>query len=488
MFLIIRRLKMIRKYLIWLGTAAFLWSRISGVAATVVEEVIEVPVVENPVEQPGEEPAEEPGDEVSEDKLSFMNSDRMAGLLVSMDPKSGIAWQSPFSAKPIDFKLESLDRIELKSRGSEGKKWGSASIHLSNDDALWGDIVSLSPDQLVLQTWYSGTVTVRRPMIARIKVQNEDSTVVYEGPKSLAEWKTQGQRGAGGSWEFKKGALYSQSQFPIARKIDKMPEKVKIEFELSWQGSYPAMGVSFFNDNITHQSDCYTLTLSGSSIYLYRYSRNTGSSHLGNAEYGPFGSGAKRGGKFTILADRKEKQVALLIDGEMVRQWKDNTAGDQAGDVLMFYPQNQTAMKVSGIVVSQWDGRIPTAADETKEKSTEDLIRLGNGDKVSGKVLKIENGAIKFQASYADMDIPLTRVVEVVFAENTMERARRNQFDAKFTLCNGGVVTLDLEKVQSDEARGKSENFGALALPLSAARELEFNLYAEKVRENDLSF
>ena len=481
---------MMKKYAVWPGIVVLLCALMSLAEVTVVEIVPDLPVVENPVEQPAEEPAEEPGDEIQEDRLSFMNSDRMAGLLVSMDPKSGITWQSPFSAKPIDFKLESIDRMEFKSRGGEGKKWGGASIHLSNEDALWGDIVSLNADQLVLQTWYSGTVSVRRPMIARIKVQNEDSTVVYEGPNSLAEWRTGNPngRGGGGSWEFKKGALYSQSQFPIARKIDKMPERAKIEFDLYWQGSYPAIGVSFFNDNITHQSDCYTMTLSGNSIYLYRYSRNTGSSHLGNAEYGAFSSGTKRGGRFTILADRKDKQVALLIDGEMVRQWKDNSAGDQKGDVLMFYPQNQTGMKVSGIVVSEWDGRIPTASDEAKEKSTEDLVRLGNGDKVSGKVMTIDNGTIKFKASYADMDIPLARVVEVIFAESTRERARRNQFDAKFTLRNGGVVTLDLEKVQSDEARGQSENFGALSLPLGAARELEFNLYAEKVRKSDLSF
>jgi hypothetical protein len=172
----------------------------------------------------------------------------------------------------------------------------------------------------------------------------------------------------------------------------------------------------------------------------------------------------------------------------MVRQWVDKSGQTHEGDVLMFYPQNQNGMKVSGIKVSEWDGQIPAAIGETEEKSTEDLIRLANGDKVSGMVSTIDNGTIKFKASYADMDIPLTRVVEVVFAEDKRERARRNQYDSKFTMVNGGTVTFDLQKIMSDEATGQSENFGTMTFPLSAARELEFNLYAEKPASDDMEF
>ncbi len=478
-----------KKLFVVLLAAVLSVSAISVMALTVVEEIIDVPVVESPEPPPEEEPVEEEAETVPEDKVSFLNGDTLKGLLVSVDPKKGgVTWQSPYSVKPLEMSLDAADRVVLKPRGGAGKKWGSASIHLSNGDELWGDIISLGSGKLELKTWYSGKVEIHRPMIARIKVQNRDSSVMYEGPNSLAEWKTRQSHGRGKSWEYKKGALYAASQYPIARKIEDMPDKVKIEFDLKWRGSYPGMGISFFNDNVNHQSDCYTITISGSSIYLYRYSRNSGSSHLGNADYRAFNNGDKRGGSFTILADRKEKTVALLIDGQMVRQWTDKAGQAHDGNVLMFYPQNQNGMQISNIKVAEWDGQVPTAVGDTGEKSTEDLIRLANGDKVSGEVLTIDNAAIKFKASYADMDIPLTRIVEIIFAEDKRERARRNQYDSKFTMVNGGIVTFDLQKIMSDEATGQSENFGTVTLPLSAVRELEFNLYAEKLSGDDFEF
>lgn len=471
---------------------AFCIFALPGVAEVIVEELIDVPVVEDPGEIPDETPEgdeDDGADGVKEDKASFINGDRLKGMLVAVDPKKGgLTWQSPYSTKPIELDLNAADKIELKSRGGSSRKWGSASIHLSNDDEIWGDIVSLDKNKLVLKTWYAGTIDIHRPMIARIMIQTKDSSLLYEGPNSMSEW-TVGRHGRAKSWEYKKGALYSLQQYPIARKIKDIPDKVKIEFDMSWRGSYPGMAISFFNDNLSNQSDCYSITISGTSIYLYRYSRNSGSSHLGNADLRSLTKGGKSSGRFTILADRKDKKVALLVDGAMVRQWTDKAGGAHDGEVVMFYPQNQNGTKLSRIKITEWDGRIPQAGSaETTEKTTEDLIRLANGDKVSGSILTIANGTLKFKASYADMDIPLTRIVEIISAEDKRERARRNQFDVKFNMVNGGGITFNLKSIHSDEAGGESENFGAVTLPLSAVKEIECNLYAEKPEDDDIDF
>lgn len=481
-----------KKCLMGIMVVAFCVSSIPCIAEVLVEEFIDVPVVEDPgaiPEQTPEDKDDGSADQVQEDKVSFLNGDRLKGMLVSVDPKKGgLTWQSPYSAKPIDLELSAADKVELKSRSDDSRKWGSASILLSNDDELWGDIVSLDKSKMILKTWYAGTMEIHRPMIARIMIQNKDSSMLYDGPNSMAEW-TVGRHGRDKSWEFKKGALYALQQYPIARKIKDMPDKVKIEFDMSWRGSYPGIAISFFNDNLSNQSDCYAITISGSSIYLYRYSRNSGSSHLGNADVRSLTEGGKSGGRFTILADRNDKKVALLIDGAMVRQWDDKAGGQHDGDVVMFYPQNQNGTKLSRIKITEWDGRVPQAVStESTEKTTEDLIRLGNGDKVSGEILSISDGALKFKASYADMDIPLTRIVEIISAEDKRERARRNQFDVKFSLVNGGGITFDLKNIQSDEAAGASENFGAVTLPLSAVKEIECNLYADKPESDELEF
>ena len=454
-----------------------------GLARVVVEDLLmDVPVVED-VTPDADEAAGKA--ESKPDSVTFLNGDRLKGLLGSVEPqKGGLTWKSPYSVKPIDLSLESVDTMLLKPRGGSGKKWGTASIHLSNDDAVWGDIVAMDNDKLTLNTWYAGRLEFRRSMVARIRVQNKDSNVVYEGPNSLAEW-TIGRRGSSKTWEFKKGSLYGLQQSPAAMKIKDMPDKVKIDFTMSWRGSYPGMAISFFNDNLTRQSDCYAITISGTSLYLYRYSRQRGSSNLGSANLQSLTSNGKRTARLSILADRKGEKIALMVDGALVKQWVDKTGVEHNGDVLMFYPQNQNGCKIGDIRVSAWDGSIPQAGSEPTEKSVQDLIRLANGDKVSGKILTISEGSIKFQASYAEMAIPLNRIVEIVTAQDKREMARRNQFDSKFTLVNGGVITFNLKTIQSDEASGDSENFGSISLPLSAVREVECNLYADKPDDDD---
>jgi hypothetical protein len=485
---IITEEKIMKKNTLLLIAVLLCVTSLPGLARVVVEDLLmDVPVVEDVT--PDADEAEENA-ESKPDTVTFLNGDRLKGLLVSVEPqKGGMTWQSPYSVKPIDMSLESVHTMLLKPRGGVGKKWGTASIHLSNDDAVWGDIVAMDKDKLTLNTWYAGRLEFRRAMIARIRIQNKDSNIFYEGPNSMSEWTVgrRGNRNGAKAWEFKKGSLYGSQQAMAARKIKDMPDKVKIDFTMNWRGSYPGMAISFFNDNLTQQSDCYSITISGTSIYLYRYSRQRGSSNLGSANLQSLTRNGKGGARFSILADRNDKKVALMVDGELVKQWVDKSGIEHNGDVLMFYPQNQNGCKISDIRVSAWDGRIPVAGSEPTEKSVEDLIRLANGDKVSGKILTISEGAIKFRASYAEMAIPLNRIVEIVTAQDKRELARRNQFDSKFTLVNGGVITFDLKNIQSDEASGDSENFGSISFPLSAVREVECNLYADKPDADDAS-
>jgi hypothetical protein len=48
------------------------------------------------------------------------------------------------------------------------------------------------------------------------------------------------------------------------------------------------------------------------------------------------------------------------------------------------------------------------------------------------------------------------------------------------TFADRGLLTLQLERVEKDEVKGQSENFGKIALPLGTLRRMDFNIYREK--------
>jgi hypothetical protein len=87
---------------------------------------------------------------------------------------------------------------------------------------------------------------------------------------------------------------------------------------------------------------------------------------------------------------------------------------------------------------------------------------------------------MKFETSYATLDIPLARVVEIVTSTENAARARKNKEDVQMVFADKGLLTLQLERIEKDEVKGQSENFGKITLPLGALHRLDFNIYAEK--------
>jgi hypothetical protein len=424
------------------------------------------------------------------DTLQFANKDKLHGSLVSIEPAgTGLRWKHPDVEKHIDFALASISQVTLGKKPVSPSQTTAASVILSNDDILIGNIVSMEGDKLILDTKYAGKINIRRSMIKKIIMGIKSKSVLYEGPSEMAEWTV--SRGGPGqqAWSFKDKALISHRDYPIARNIEDMSDLVDFEFEIAWRNQYPAFSFIFFNDNLANQANCYMLQVSGSSVYMYRYDRNSGSQHLGSIDMQRFSSGQTTKARFNILADKTKKTFVLLIDGQMTKQWTDAGSFAGMGKVIMFCPQSQGPIKVSNIKVSEWDGKVPQITGSSSDAETkEDLIRFANGDKVSGKIEAIISPNAKFKTSYAGMDIPLERISEIIMASASLERARRNKEDIRAIFAERGSVTIKLTRLNKNTFSGTSENFGEINLPLDAFRLLEFNIYREKTEASTDEF
>jgi hypothetical protein len=417
------------------------------------------------------------------DLLDFLNKDKLHGSLLAVIPESGgVTWKHGSAEKPLDFNLATVTRITLGPRKVTPGVPNAAAIYLTNGDMLPGTIVSLDGDKLVLDTGYAGKLTIARLMVKSMTPNIKTSARVYEGPTDLSEWTTYTGGGAQAPWRFRDGALYAAQQYPIGRLIEKMPDTADIRFDAAWRGAYPQFACVIYTDNVQENRNGYMLQVSGTTIYLQRLSRNSGSRNLERqVEYADFGTGKCRGATFNLLVNKGAKTIALLLNGRLLTQWTDAAEFAGTGTGLSFRSNNTGDLKISGIVITEWDGKPPEAAGDSGAAIVkDDLLRFINNDKISGRLKSIAGDAVKFETSYATLDIPLARVVEIVTSTENATRARKNKEDVQMTFADRGLLTLQLERIEKDEVRGQSENFGKIALPLGALRRLDFNIYREK--------
>lgn len=427
--------------------------------------------------------------EVTLDVIEFMNLDKLHGSLLGVGGEEArVSWQHQHATDRIAFGVPAVSGIKLAPRQSGGGASSAhAAIHLTNEDELRGQIVSLDTNQLVLDTWYAGRMTIERPMVKAILPNASVSSLIFSGPTDIANW-TIGRRSSRGTWTFKKGSFVTtQSNSPIGKNIDDMPDMARIEFTARWQG-YPSFYFAFFTDNLErYYGNCYMLQASGSSVHLQRYTRNGNNTSLGNINVQQFNSGASSRARFTLLVNKKKRVITLLLDGVTTKTWEDAGTFAGLGNGILFQSQSGNRLRISDISVAEWDGE-PPREGSTDVEVTEDLVRFTNRDKVSGRLASIENGNVKFVTTYATMDIPISRVAEFVFSAEESERARRNKTDVRCTFAGDGQVTFGLTEISDVEVKGYSENFGDITAPLAAFNYLEFNVYAEKQDNSEDDF
>ena len=418
------------------------------------------------------------------DLLELVNGDSLHGTLIAVNPSGyGLRWKHVSADSPIDFSLEAVAKVKLAERQVPVDRPQYSRVRLTNSDELNGNLISLNDTDLSLNTWYAGSMIIKRPMLKMLESNLSSSPFIYKGPEDIDSWTI--RNASTSSWKYKKGALYSSSSYAIGREIDDMPDMANIKFDVAWQQGYPSFYFSFFTDNLTSYSgNCHALRVSSTSVYLYRCTSNRGSNNLdGNANVQSLSTVKKA--TFNILADRKKRKFTLIVNGALIKQWTDAGASPGLGKGIVFDPESNNAMKVSNITITKWDGSLPKAGSEEAVVSKEDTILFINEDKVSGSLKAITNGVAKLATSYATLDIPLVRTSRIDMSSETAEQARRNATDIRAHFAASGVVTMGLVRIEDNQVEGSSENFGMTKMPLSAFDVLEFNIYRENADGED---
>jgi len=445
-------------------TCVFAELEVETPGPTVSKPAINVPKPAGAARKPGEE----------SDLLKFKNNDLLHGDLISVTPDGGLRWRHADAKDVITFALSNLAEIKLAHRSAGPPQQTRASIRLTNRDEITGEVVSLNKENLVLNTWYAGQMTIKRSMVECISPNLTATATIYSGPTGLDGWT---QRGNQDGWKYKKGAFYSFLDSYLARDV-KLPDSARIDFQAAWR-RYPYFHVAFYTTTgEDFYGNGYMIQFSGTQVYLQRGSARRGTMNIGN----PVNLESlqrKNKGTFSLLVNKPKKTFSLLIDGELVKQWTDPDEFAGQGTAVLFYGRGgENAIKISQIHVSEWDGKLETDAGSSTPEQ-EDLVRFVNNDKVSGTLDSIAKGEITFTTSYATLKIPLERATQISLAASKAEKARRQSADVRAHFGEGGRVTVALEKLDEKGLSGSSENFGRLNFALDGFSRLQFRIYDE---------
>ncbi|MCS1410404.1 MAG: hypothetical protein M2R45_03596 [Verrucomicrobia subdivision 3 bacterium] len=419
-----------------------------------------------------------------QDLLRLANGDQLAGEILTADPESGVAWRHDSKVAPANFKYSAVGEIELEAVEPPVKpSWRRSLIRLSNGDQLAGRLRKVTATNAVFQTWYGGDLTFLRDRWQWIIFDDETAEPLFAGLKGAEGW-TLGDvsmaRVQSGDWVYNAGAFYATKAASIARNLN-LPDRAQIQFDLHWKGTLN-LAFALYTDylhpvNLTNKDTepdfggFYSLQLNSYFANVLMVKQKVPLQYLGQVEVPVFAK--KRKANIDIRVDKTGGSIALLVDGELVKQWVDKTgfAGEGAG-VRMVH-QGQGAIRFSNFRVMAWNGQFdePPTIRATAE---EDLVTLRNGDKLIGKVRSISEDMIDLELIGGNIEMPLREVKKIEFAGVADSKMALPEGGESVTgdFSDRGIVHLNLLELRDERLRGTSPNLGSVDFRLRAFKRL----------------
>ena len=420
------------------------------------------------------------------DLLRLDNGDQLVGTLMAASPADGIQWQHGEDLPAARFRFEAVGEVELEAQVPVRRADGSRClIRCSNGDEIAGQLLGADETEARVETWFGGELRFPRDRWQWIVFDDEPVEPLYSGPQGLEGW-TIGDvsmaRVQSGDWVYHEGAFYATKAASIARNLD-LPDRSRIEFNLHWKGTLN-LAFALYTDYLHPVSlankdtepdfgGFYSLQLNSYFANVLMVKQKVPLQYLGQVQTPAFAK--KRKAHIDIRVDKAGDSVALLVDGALVKQWVDKTGFAGEGTGVRMVHQGQGAIRFSHFQVFPWNGQFDEAPT-IRSTAKEDLVTLRNGDKLIGRVSRIEGGNVEVALLGGPTSLSLQDVKKIEFAGvvdlKTSLPEPAHPISTEFA--DQGVLHVELTEIRDNLLYGVSPNFGPVELDLSAFRRLRF--------------
>jgi hypothetical protein len=409
----------------------------------------------------------------SSDVLHFLDGGFLHGKLMGMEPGQGIHWAYPESRETIRFRPGGVDGVKFEGAGSH-RAWPSPTcrIQFGNGDEILGELTSVDEDGARFRTWFGGDLIAPRENLSALTFFPAGYEMVYDGPNGVDGWQLQnGSRG----WNYEDGAFVAEGVGILGRDL-KLSDSAALEFDLAWNGRFSLSFIMYTDaiDRFDYSINSYMFHLTPGYVSLQRVQVGAGVISIGPQTQIPDMLSKSRS-RLKIQVDKSQASITLWMDGQLVRRWKDPGGFVAKGTGVVFSSQMEgPTVKISNVQVSRWNGMFEVQAPPT-EPLKQDLVYLGNSDKVTGRVQGVRDGRLRVMARRRSLEIPLARVNQVFFAQSGASGSEAPPWEVRAELAGGGAVVLELEEWNRERVSGRSENFGSVVLKPESIRQVRFN-------------
>lgn len=425
-------------------------------------------------------------------KLTFMDETAVTGTVHSVDgEKKTLQFSSPAIKTTATLKTGQLLDLQFdhENKDTEADHFALTTIkHRYNEappqDTIRGEFVGLDDQFITLDTWYAGQLNLKRSMVEGLHIY-QNSPRLFNGPSSFEGWSTSEGK-IEDNWTFKQRSFISKGSRTIARKIE-VGEKIKLSFKIAWK-SQSQFSVGFFasTGKANYSPRGYNLRVQTGYIQLHRRGSAGDQIDLFSEVHRELRE--QENAVFDFYIDRNQSgKNGLYIDGKKLTEWQDTNDLKGFGDWFVFTPQNNRPMKISDIIVSQWDGQLPADEDAEEDHGSEEIIKglsgqridLANGDAILGKVTSVVDGRAMLKTDLGEMQVPIPRLSSFELTP-IEDQPRMYSQDVRAWFNEGGSVTLRLDTLTPTTLKGYSQVFGQAEFDLKAFSRIEFNVWSKE--------
>lgn len=442
-----------------------------------------------------------PSKPAGKDSLLFLNGDILLGELESIRGDKIVTWRRGDVAEPIEFSGTNLFEIHFSPvKQTILSATNGCRVALRNGDLLEGKLLQFDSKQLVLDTSFAGKLTFPREVIERIEPLPPEHEPVFSGPTGLDGW-IMGKvnafaAGEAGQWKYTNGAFYATRAASIARDL-KLPDVARIEFDLAWKGvlqSAIALYTGYMQPVNLQTKDAgpdfggfYSLQINSFVSALMRVKKDEPLKYMeGQVPIPAFSQ--KNQAHIELLVSKPKHSVALLVDGALVKEWVDKEGFAGTGTGMRFVHQGQGAVKLSNLRIAEWNGKMRSKSTDTPA-GEEDVARLLNGDKVSGKLEIFRDGKLLFSTPNGKLAIPFERISES-FLGGKSTQATDEPENVRAFFHDGGRISFHVERWDAKGILAESPNFGRATFAPESFERAQLNpasgkMSSDSAEDND---
>jgi thiol-disulfide isomerase/thioredoxin len=311
----------------------------------------------------------------------------VAGEIRDSDRADALRWLSPAFVEPFEFDLDLVDGVQYLSPADPPRPPGDKCFELAGGDMVFGTLVELDDQEVVIDASKLGRLHVRRSRIRRIEQIRDRAEVLYAGPNGLTEWRASPSKDA---WRAGSGRLATEKAKQTLRGDFGLPAQAMVEFEISWLRKPDftlTLGVDAgANDDAAAKPGGFRFEVWGDDLTALRETDDKLSlASVAKVSPGP--------GRVCLRACLDQEAGRLLVsapDGEVLADLRLAPAAPRRlGGIALTNVRGD--VRLENLRIMRWDGRTPAAGPRDQPS-----IQRTDGTPISGQIVRFDPLAREF--------------------------------------------------------------------------------------------